>query len=81
LTNVPFTGVEAFAFLLITDRLFELRPSYKEVLGDKFSIDKSAEETKFKALSDEDVWFSHLEINDEQTITLSFLVLTFDVRQ
>ena len=35
LTNVPYPGVEAFTFLLIADRLNDLRPSYKETLGDK----------------------------------------------
>jgi hypothetical protein len=39
------------------------------------------EDSKFKSLSDEDVWFSHMEIMDDQSINLTFLVLTFDVRE
>ena len=78
LTGVPFTGVEVLAFVMVADRLYDLRPQFKETLGDKIQIEKTADETKFKALSDEDVWFSHLEIVDEQTLALEFIVLTFD---
>ena len=80
LTNIPYTGVEAFAFLLIADRLCELRPSYKETLADKFGK-QGGEDTKYKSLSDEDVWYSHLEVADDHTIVLHFIVLTFEVRE
>jgi hypothetical protein len=77
-TGVPFTGPEVLAFIMIADRLFDLRPQFKETLGDKLTIEKTAEEAKFKALSDEEVWFSHLEVVDEQTLALEFIVLTFE---
>jgi hypothetical protein len=32
-------------------------------------------------LSDEDVWYSHIELNDDQSIVMHFIVLTFDVRE
>lgn len=75
LTGLNSKGIESFAFLLIADKLMELRPSYKESLGDKVSIDGS------KSLSDEDVWYSHVEVIDEQTVTMNFIVLTFEVRE
>lgn len=82
-TGIPFTsGLESFAYLLLADRLLELRPSYKETLGQNVHFDKeSAEEARHKSLSDEDVWYSHMELNDDQTITMYFIVLTFDVRE
>lgn len=80
-TNVPFCGPESFAYLLICDRLMELRPaSYLEQLKDKVTLERG-EDSKFKSLSDDDVWFSHMEIMDDQSINLTFLVLTFDVRE
>lgn len=36
---------------------------------------------KYKSLSEDDVWFSFASLNDEQSITLTFLVLTFEVRE
>jgi hypothetical protein len=79
-TGVPFHGPESFAFLLIADRLLELRPSYLEAIGDKVAFEGTrGEDSKFKSLSDEDVWYSHMEIADDQSIILTFLVLTFDV--
>lgn len=81
LNNVAFTGLETFAFLLMADRLIELRPAYKDTFSEKISIEKFSEETKFKSLSDEDVWFSHLEIPDDHTLILHFLVLTFSTRE
>ena len=77
MTGLNSTGIESFAFLLIADKLMELRPSYKESLGDKVSIDKF----DFKSLSDDDVWYSHVEVIDEQTVTMNFIVLTFEVRE
>jgi hypothetical protein len=62
---LPVTGIETFAFLLLVDKLFDLRPSFKETLGDKVQIRKDAKEAKFKSLSDEDVWYSHIEILEE----------------
>lgn len=79
-TGVPFCGPESFAYLLICDRLMELRPAYLETLRDKVTLERG-EDSKFKSLSDEDVWFSHMEIMDDQSISLTFLVLTFDVRE
>jgi hypothetical protein len=64
---------------MFADRLIELRPLYKETLGAYISIFKGSQSDK--SLSDEDVWFSHLEIMDDSTIMLYFLVLTFDTRQ
>ena len=57
----------------------ELRPAYLETLKDKITLERG-EDSKFKSLSDDDVWFSHMEILDDQSINLTFLVLTFDVR-
>ncbi len=79
-TGVPFCGPESFAYLLICDRLTELRPAYLETLREKVTLERG-EDSKFKSLSDEDVWFSHMEIMDDQSISLTFLVLTFDVRE
>ena len=80
MTGVPFEGPTAAAFVLVVDRLFELRPSYKETLGDKFQIDKDGSEvTRLKAISDSDVQFSHVEVADEQTLVLHFIVLTKEV--
>lgn len=79
-TGVPFCGPESFAYLLICDCLIELRPAYLETLKEKVTIERG-EDSKFKSLSDEDVWFSHMEIMDDQSINLTFLVLTFDVRE
>jgi hypothetical protein len=62
---LPVTGIETFAFLLLVDKLFDLRPSFKETLGDKVQIRKDGKEAKFKSLSDEDVWYSHIEILEE----------------
>lgn len=58
----------------------ELRPAYLETLKEKITLERG-EDSKFKSLSDEDVWFSHMEIMDDQSINLTFLVLTFDVRE
>jgi hypothetical protein len=81
-TGVPFHGPESFAFLLISDRLLELRPSYKEAIGDKIQFEGvRGDDSKFKTLSDEDVWYSHMEITDDQSIILNFIVLTFDVME
>lgn len=77
-TGVPFAGVEVLAFIMVADRLFDLRPQFKETLADRIQIEKSADETKFKSLCDEDVWFSHLEIVDDQTLAFEFIVLTFE---
>lgn len=80
-TGVPFCGPESFAYLLICDRLIELRPaSYLEMLKERITFERG-EDSKFKSLSDEDVWFSHMEIMDDQSVYLTFLVLTFDVRE
>jgi hypothetical protein len=79
-TGIPFCGPESFAYLLICDRLIELRPAFLETLGEKVSMERG-EDSKFKSLSDDDVWFSHMEIMDDQSINLTFLVLTFDVRE
>jgi hypothetical protein len=80
--GIPFTaGVESFAFLLIADRLMELRPSYKEVLSQHVVFDREgAEEARNRPLCDEDVWYSHMELNDDQSIVMHFIILTFDVR-
>jgi hypothetical protein len=81
--GLPFTaGVESFAYLLMADRLMDLRPSYREVLGQNVSFDREgAEDARNKSLSDEDVWYSHIELNDDQSIVMHFIVLTFDVRE
>ena len=63
-TGVPFCGPESFAYLLICDRLMELRPAYVETLKEKVTLERG-EDSKFKSLSDEDVWFSHMEIMDD----------------
>jgi hypothetical protein len=47
---LPVTGIETFAFLL---------------LGDNVQIRQDGKEAKFKSLSDEDVWYSHIEILEE----------------
>ena len=81
--GLPFTaGVESFAYLLMADRLMDLRPSYREVLGHNVTFDREgAEDARNKSLSDEDVWYSHIELNDDQSIVMHFIVLTFDVRE
>lgn len=75
LTNMPYTGLEALAFILFADRVIDLRPTFKETLGAQIRINKGSNGDK--SLSDEDVWFSHLEIMDDTTICLNFIVLTF----
>ncbi len=60
----------------------ELRPSYKETIGQNVKFEReAAEEARHKSLSDEDVWYSHMELNDDQTIVMHFIVLTFDVKE
>lgn len=59
----------------------ELRPSYKEVLSQHVIFDREgAEEARNRPLCDEDVWYSHMELNDDQSIVMHFIILTFDVR-
>ena len=66
----------------MADRLMDLRPSYREVLGANVSFDREgAEDARNKSLSDEDVWYSHIELNDDQSIVMHFIILTFDVRE
>jgi hypothetical protein len=67
LQGMPFaSGVESFAFLMIADRLMELRPSYKEILGQYVTFDREGvEDARNRPLCDEDVWFSHMELNDD----------------
>ena len=78
--GVPYAGIETFAFLLILEKLMELRPSYKEVFSDRIQIRKS-DMIMYKSISEEDVWFSSAGILDDQSMVLNFLVLTFDVRE
>ena len=59
-SGIPFTGVSVLAFILVADRLLDLRPSFKDTIGEKITIQKLSNDTKFKSLCDEDVWFSHL---------------------
>ena len=42
---------------------------------------EGAEDARNKSLSDEDVWYSHMELNDDQSINMHFIVLTFEVRE
>lgn len=79
LKGIPYPGLESLAFLLFADKLIDLRPSYKETLAEKIIIDKSKQVDK--SLSDDDVWFSHLEIPDEHTLVIHFLVLSFETRE
>jgi hypothetical protein len=77
--GIPYTGIENFIFILVLEKLMELRPAYKDTFGDRIEIVKAGN-IYFKSISEEDVWFSHIEIIDEQTLSYHFLVLTFDVR-
>lgn len=58
----------------------ELRPLLGDNFKDNYEIFKG-ESNRFKSLIDEDVWFSFAEIDDEQSLTLHFLVLTFEIRE
>ena len=71
-------GVETVAFVLLMDRLMALRDSYRDTYGDRITIMKN-DPLRYKSLSEEDVWFSHVEILDEHTLSLSFLVAPFDM--
>ncbi len=73
--------MESFAFLLIADRLMELRPSYRDILQQHVTFDREGvEDARNRPLCDDDVWFSHMQLNDDQSVVLHFIILTFDLR-
>jgi hypothetical protein len=79
LNGLGYSGLDTLCYILILDRLFDLRPSLTEEYSAHFKILKD-EKIRFKYIYEEDVWFTYATLNNEQTITLSFIVLTFEVR-
>ncbi len=80
LKGVPYTGLETLMYVLLLERLNELREHKMDIFSDHFEILKN-QQIKFKSLLDEDVWFAFAEVEDDQTLVFHFLILTFEIRE
>jgi hypothetical protein len=65
---------------LIVEKLLSLRSKYTSLFQEYMQFVKEDSQS-YKSITDEDVWLSHAEVLDDQTLVLHFLILTFEIRE